>query len=170
MLNEPSGSKHQALRQIATIICELLRAGEVEIDEPGQFIVDKQHIVGKKIGVDDAARQMARPVPVEKSRALCAISAARPGCTSVGAGARLRRTGRAKRRGPRHCGRCRAKSAPARCSLPSASPTAAQRRTLGLLRHMPSRKVTIAAGRPAIRPSAPPCLLLTGCGQVKPVT
>ena len=31
---------------------------------------------------------------------------------------------------------------------------------------MPSRKVTIAAGRPASVPSTPPCVFLTGCGQV----
>ena len=33
---------------------------------------------------------------------------------------------------------------------------------------MPSRKVTIAAGRPASLPSVPPLLFFTGCGQVMP--
>ena len=33
---------------------------------------------------------------------------------------------------------------------------------------MPSRKVTIAAGRPASRPSVSPARFLTGCGQVMP--
>ena len=45
------------------------------------------------------------------------------------------------------------KSAPARCMRASASPTAAQWPASGRRIHMPSRKVTIAAGRPHSAPS-----------------
>src|SRR5262252_498956 len=59
-----------------------------------------------------------------------------------------------------------AKSAPATCSLASASPTAPQCATFGRLIHMPSRNVNMAAGRLARRPSASPLRLRSGCGQV----
>ena len=40
--------------------------------------------------------------------------------------------------------------------------------TLGRRIHMPSRKVTIAAGRPASLPKTLPAPFFTGCGQVMP--
>ena len=50
----------------------------------------------------------------------------------------------------------------------SASPTAAQWPASGRRIHMPSRKVTTAAGRPHSVPSALPLRSFTGCGQVMP--
>ena len=63
------------------------------------------------------------------------------------------RTAAASRRPRARCGAA-AKSSPARCSFASASPSAAQCTALGRRIHMPSRKVTIAAGRPATLPSS----------------
>src|SRR5262249_15828171 len=40
-------------------------AGEVEIDESCYSVVEHQHIVGKEVGVDDRARQVAGPLPLQ---------------------------------------------------------------------------------------------------------
>ena len=86
----------------------------------------------------------------------------------IGARRGADRTAAASRPPTAHCRASCGKSRPARCSFASASPTPAQWATFGLRGHTPSRKLMIAAGRPASVPSASPLRFLTGCGQMMP--
>src|SRR5262249_1957728 len=43
------------------IVSERVGAGEIEIDQAGQLVAEEEHVVRKQVGMDDAARQVARP-------------------------------------------------------------------------------------------------------------
>ena len=43
------------------IVGERVGAGEIEIDQSRQPVIEKKHVVGKQVGVDHAAREVARP-------------------------------------------------------------------------------------------------------------
>ena len=49
----------------AQVIGEHVGAGEIEIDQAGQLAVPEEHVVGKQVGVDDAAGQATRPFPFQ---------------------------------------------------------------------------------------------------------
>jgi len=46
-LNDLSASKHQALRQIANVVGKGVVAGEVEVDQPRQLVVQEEHVVAE---------------------------------------------------------------------------------------------------------------------------
>src|SRR5690348_18342271 len=48
------------------VIGEKVGAGEVEVDEPRDYLAAEEDIVGEEIGVDHALRQMLRPLPLER--------------------------------------------------------------------------------------------------------
>ena len=48
------------------VVDERIGAGEIKVDQPGQPVAEKEHIVGKQIGVDDALRQALRPGAFER--------------------------------------------------------------------------------------------------------
>src|SRR5437764_14391801 len=50
------------------LVGERIGAGEIEIDQPRERIAEKVHVVGKKIGMNDALRQIARPRPLEHAK------------------------------------------------------------------------------------------------------
>ena len=135
------------------IVGERVVAGEIEVDQPRQLLAEEEHVVVEEIGVDDAARQVFRPVRLRESASSAALSSRKCGATSSArASAAWNRGGQPSSESA--LARFSGKSAPARCMRASASPTSPQWRTLGRRIHKPSRKVTIVAGRPASSPSA----------------
>src|SRR5260221_763770 len=52
------------------VVGEEIGAGEIEVDQTRELAVAKKHVVRKEIGMDDAARQVARPCRFEKQQLL----------------------------------------------------------------------------------------------------
>ena len=48
------------------IISAGISAGEIEIDEAGDAPIQHQHIIGKQIGMDDAAREVFGPMCLQE--------------------------------------------------------------------------------------------------------
>src|SRR5690606_34284809 len=44
------------------VVGEEIRAGEIEVDDAGEFPVEEEGVVGEHVGVDRAAGQRLRPV------------------------------------------------------------------------------------------------------------
>ena len=95
------------------------------------------------------------------------MNARKPGCNSSARAAACSNSGRQPDTDSA-LARAIGKSRPARCIFASAWPTPAQCAALGLRGQMPSRKLMMAAGRPASALSASPLLFFTGCGQLMP--
>ena len=43
------------------VVGERIGTGKIEIDQAGQLVAKEEDVIGKKIGMDDALRQLARP-------------------------------------------------------------------------------------------------------------
>ena len=108
-------------RQVIGIACRCRRNRNRSAPN---LVLHEQHIVGKQIGMDDAAGQVARPVgaPARPARRRSA-SPDRPRSLSARVD-RLRQ--RRQPAGPSALARVRAKPSPASCSRASAAPAAAQ--------------------------------------------
>src|SRR5262249_38528352 len=52
------------------VIGKRIGAGEVEVDQAGELIAEKEDIVGEQIGMDYSLRQGTRPVPLEVAELL----------------------------------------------------------------------------------------------------
>ena len=48
------------------VVDQRVGAGEIEIDQPRQLVAEKEYVVGKQVGVDDALRQSLRPFALEQ--------------------------------------------------------------------------------------------------------
>ena len=60
------------------IVGEKVGAGEVKVDQPGEFAIAKKHVVRKQIGMDDPGRQGGAANRFERANSL-ANSSASPG-------------------------------------------------------------------------------------------
>ena len=52
----------------AEVVGEEIVAGEIEVDQAGQLVAEEEHVVGKQVGVDDAARQAGGPDRLQRRR------------------------------------------------------------------------------------------------------
>src|SRR6185295_16307486 len=52
------------------VIGERVRAGEIIVDQARELVAQKEHVVGKEIGMNDALRQISRPRFFEKGEFL----------------------------------------------------------------------------------------------------
>ncbi len=150
------------------VVGEHIVAGEIEIDQAGQLVAEEEDVVGKQIGMDDALRQIARPGFFQNERVRSRRSHFRPGCTpSASPAAHLEQRPPAR---DRQRVRARVRENPRRPDAAAPAPRRPRRNASRPARriHMPSRKVTIAAGRPASLPSVSPSRSCTGCGQMMP--
>ena len=129
------------------VIGEQIVAGEIEIDQAGQLVAEEEDVVGKEIGMDDAGRQVLRPVGFEEMRARRRPRSAGP-FRPRRRGLRICPRAAASRRRRAHSAGVRSKPSPATCICASALPTSRQCLASGLRSHMPSRKEISAAGRP----------------------
>ena len=83
------------------VVDERIVAGEVEIDQSRQLLAEEEHVVGEQVGVDDALRQVGRPVRLEMRQLLVdGRGAGRARSPWRGAGTACR--GGASRRAPVH--------------------------------------------------------------------
>jgi len=134
--------------------------GEGEIDDAGHSLAEKKHVVREQIGVNDAYRQILRPDVALEMIELSAEKIGQPMLPPRRRGERPVRTADASRARKARCRGTSEKSAPARCICASASPTPAQCATFGFRGQIPSRKLMIAAGRPASVPEHLAALVL----------
>ena len=133
------------------VIGERIGAGEIEVDQPGK-LARRGRTHCRETGRRGSRRAAGRAAMTFRDRRApwrwCpAARAAR--CRRAPPPAR---TAAARPSTESAFLRCCGKSAPARCRRASASPTAAQCLASGRRIHMPSRKVTMAAGRPHSSP------------------
>ena len=47
------------------VVGQRIVAGEIEVDQAGELVAEEEDVVGKEIGVDDALRQVGRPVGLQ---------------------------------------------------------------------------------------------------------
>ena len=65
------------------VVGEHIVAGEVEVDQAGNLVAEKEDVVGEEIGMDDALRQVRRPVTFEMAKLLLDLGG-KPGRDLVG--------------------------------------------------------------------------------------
>src|SRR5208337_2220833 len=116
---EAPGVQHD--RKIVSI--EIV-AGEVEVDQSRNLVVQKEHVVGEEVGVNDARGQSSGQCASNRRKDE-EMSAARPDCTSS-AWSMVASASACQPPIESVFVRARGKSRPASCSSAKAAPTATQ--------------------------------------------
>ena len=115
------------------IIGARIGAGEIKVDQAGDFAVEDQHIVRKEISMDGRCWQIFRPIAFQIVAFLPQFAAERPGC-SVSTISQIAFFEQAVASWPRPSGlgRDSVKSASAACISPSAASDFRRQRRIGI--------------------------------------